>query len=114
MKSLIIQINLGDNSVNNSSLFILVFVVIEFDKWAARDNSLIPFSSIFEYVLYKKREDISTTNANILLSYVRVLLSVLEVPSLSKKTILALPFNEFFGVLQSQIPFVQLSKEGAT
>ena len=48
VKSLMIQINFGDNSVNNSSLLILVFVVIAFDKCAARDNSFIPFSSILE------------------------------------------------------------------
>ena len=48
VKSLMIQINFGDNSVNNSSLLILVFVVIALDKCAARDNSFIPFSSILE------------------------------------------------------------------
>jgi hypothetical protein len=65
-----IQINLGDNSVNNSSLSMLLLVVIAFDKWAAKDNSLIPCSSMLEYVLYKKRDDINTTKANILLSYI--------------------------------------------
>ena len=33
---------------NNSSLSILLFVVIAFDKCAAKDNSFIPCSSIFE------------------------------------------------------------------
>jgi hypothetical protein len=114
VKSRIIQINFGDNSVNNSSLSILLLVVIAFDKCAAKDNSLIPFSSILEYVLYKNKEEINTTKANILLSYVFVLLSILEVPSLSKNTIFAFPFNEFFGVPHNHIPFVQLCKVDAT
>ena len=64
--------------------------------------------------MYKNNEEINTTRANILLSYVLVLLSVLEVPSLSKKTIFALPFKEFFGVLHNYIPFVHDYKEEAT
>lgn len=55
-----------------------------------------------------------TTKANILESYVLVLLSVLDVPSESKKRILALPFKEFFMFPHSQMPFVHDESVEAT
>jgi hypothetical protein len=48
------------------------------------------FSSIFPFVLYINIELINTTSANILLSYVFVLLSIEEVPSESIKIIFSL------------------------
>ena len=97
LKSLKIQINLGASSDIRLSILdclseILLFdlealVVIEFDKWAANDNSFILFSSILLLVLYKNKELISTIKAYIFESVVLVLLSIDDEPSESNNTI---------------------------
>lgn len=107
MKSLKTQINLGANSVIKVSLSTPELHAIEVDKCAASDNSEIPNSSIFAVVLYMNKELIKTTSANILLSYVFVLLSILEVPSESINIIFAPPPCLFRKLPHNQIPFVQ-------
>ena len=61
-----------------------------------------------------KRDDIRTTKANILESYVFVERSTEQVPSESRKIIFAFPFGFFLGFPQIHIPFVQDAIEEST